>query len=179
MDHNVFFELENGLSYTKIVSVDGDSVTTEYVGISEKHWRTIYDITEILAENGIGPHMLETDAFRNEHWFTLERVFVLTYANSREIMREPDFKVKLISLLAKLRSLNICHGDILGNLGVTKNGDVVLIDVDSAFFIGQSDELLKAIAKARYDYGDLQTAKLEARMCQNDINSIAYLINNW
>ena len=38
-------------------------------------------------------------------------------------------------LLNKLHELDICHGDLnLGNIGITKDGKVVLIDFGSSFF---------------------------------------------
>jgi tRNA A-37 threonylcarbamoyl transferase component Bud32 len=155
--------LENGHSYSKRVILRKDCVETVYEGLNPAAWQRVLEITRTFADAGIGPRVISVNDV-NETSFMLEKIVMA------ENLPKKSYSMELDKLVEKMHNLGICHGDVLGNVGWL-NGNLVAIDVDTAFKFNQSDELVLEIAKSRFSFKK-EDSCLEEFMIENDRNSV-------
>lgn len=151
------------MTYIKEVTVYFDVVEMSYHDISLSEWKNIVNVANKLAHHGIGPEVISVD--NDSYTLITKRVKIVS--KSGEVS---NFHDKLKQLVEKLHNIGICHGDIIGNIGVEENSELVLIDYDTCFFFGGLLQIHRDIARDRYSFAE--EADIEESFIKNDLDAI-------
>ncbi len=128
--------------YGKSVAVRSDSVVICYAKIADVDWSRICQIAKLMEENKVGPAIYSIEG----RTMIVEKVF---------FYEDPDSEMNLENVrqtTAKFHALSLIHGDLnYSNMGVRKNGDVVIIDYDWIHFRGDPPTGFMTWVKSSYD----------------------------